>query len=173
MGAYDIINLLPTTFSFPISYNVFSRLSGNDCQMFAVLIHFLFNSKNELLDVLSNLVLFYFFCPWFSFFEKSLPSSCLVFLCELPGVNACICFLSPLPKSQCFMDRLRLRTKLNFISLGSACLVCVISAFESQCDLFISDPRQPQLLDMSCRCPHRMHSCLQRTNENHIIFLTI
>lgn len=60
MGAYDIINLLPTMFSFPISYNVFSHLSGNDCQMFAVLIHFLFNSKNELLDVLSNLVLFYF-----------------------------------------------------------------------------------------------------------------
>lgn len=85
--------------------------------------------------MLSNLVLFYFL-PLIFFFEKSLPSSCLVFLCELPRVNACICFLSPLPKNQCFMDRLRLWTKLNFISLWSACLVCVISAFESQCDFF-------------------------------------
>lgn len=56
-------------FSFHILYNVFSHLSGNDCQMFAILIYFLFSSKNELLDVLSNLVLFYF-CPWFSFFKN-------------------------------------------------------------------------------------------------------
>lgn len=55
--------------SFPILYNAFSHFSGNDCQVFAVLIHFLSNSKNELLDVLSNLVLFYF-CPWFSFLKN-------------------------------------------------------------------------------------------------------
>lgn len=73
------------------------------------------------------------FAPGF-LFEKSLPSFCFVSLCELPRVNACIC--SPPPphsNNQCFMGRLCLWTKLNFISLWSTRLLCVISAFETQC----------------------------------------
>lgn len=83
-------------------------------------------------------------------------------------------FLSPPPPpprsdNQCFMDRLCLWTKTNFISLWSACLVSVISAFETQCG-FLNLVWGS--LDF-CMCPvdaHKECTIVRRVHVRRVLF---
>lgn len=157
--------------SFPILYNAFSHFSGNDCQVFAVLIHFLSNSKNELLDVLSNLVLFYF-CPWFSFLKNPFLPPALSPSVNFPEWMLAFVSLPLCLRTSALWTDSALEQSLILFPCGQHAWSVWFLPLKVSVGFYIwseAASTPGYVLQM----PIQNDSCLQRTKENDIIFITI